>query len=504
MNVFAHLYAAPPALMAHAAVLMVAGPLIAACAAALSPNPRWAWMIAVGGAIFAFWMALGVAGDVARHGVVSYAMGGFAPPLGIAFRIDALGAFFALLISSIGVVAALFSGHSLDAEIRTSKHMLFQAGFLLCLAGLLGMTATGDAFNAFVFLEISSIGTYALIGIGGGRDRRALPAAFNYLVMGTVGATFFVVGVGFLYAATGTLNMADMAARLATLGSDRTVQAGFAFILVGLGLKAAIFPLHGWLPGAYAYGPSAISAFLAGTATKAALYLIVRFAFTIFHPHAAFVAAALTWVVVPLGATAAIVCAAQAIFQAELRRMLAFSSISQVGLILLGFATASAAGVAAGLLQLAAHALAKSAMFMALGGVVMKGSHRKLSDFSGAGRAAPWTMTAFAIGALSLAGAPLTFGFLAKWRLIEAGLGAHWIWAVVIIAASSLLSLVYVGRMLETLFFRQLPPGVAKLKDPPLGVLIPVWLLTIATVWFGLDASMPESVAGAAARVAAP
>ncbi len=124
-------------------------------------------MISVGGTIFAFWMALCLAGEVARNGVVNYYMGGFAPPMGIAFRIDALGVMFALLISGIGVMAALFSGHSLAAEIMTGKRRLFQSGFLLCVAGLLGLAATGDAFNAFVFLEVSSIGTYALIGVGG-------------------------------------------------------------------------------------------------------------------------------------------------------------------------------------------------------------------------------------------------------------------------------------------------------------------------------------------------
>ncbi len=242
---FASLYAAPPALLAHAPVLLIAGPLVGAAVAALASSSRWAWMISVAASIFAVWMALGVMGETARLGVVEYFVGGFAPPAGIALRIDGLGAAMALLISFVGAAVALYSGHSLKAEVRERKHTLFQAGFLLCLAGLLGLVSTGDAFNAFVFLEISSIGTYALVALGEQRDRRALPAAFTYLIMGTIGATFFVIGVGFLYAATGTLNMADMAVRLAPLGESRAVQAGFAFIFVGLGLKAAMFPLHG-------------------------------------------------------------------------------------------------------------------------------------------------------------------------------------------------------------------------------------------------------------------
>jgi multicomponent Na+:H+ antiporter subunit D len=200
-----------------------------------------------------------------------------------------------------------------------------------------GLVFTGDAFNAFVFLEVSSIGTYALVAVGEKRDRRALPAAFNYLIMGTVGATFYVIGVGFLYAATGTLNMADMAARLATLDQSTVVQAGFAFIIAGLGVKAAMFPLHGWLPGAYAGGPSLISVLLAATATKAAIYLMVRFMFEVFPQGSAFGQAFLTWGLAPLAAAGAIVCSIQAVFARELRRMIAFSSVAQVGFILLGF-----------------------------------------------------------------------------------------------------------------------------------------------------------------------
>lgn len=496
---FETLYAAPLELIKHAPVLLVAGPLMGACAAALAPNSRWAWMISVAASIFAAWMALCVAGEVARKGVVDYAIGGFAPPLGIAFRIDWLSAMMGLLISFISVLAALYSGHALRAEVREEKHGLFQAGFLLCQAGLLGVVSTGDAFNAFVFLEVASIGTYALVALGADRDRRALPAAFNYLIMGTIGATFFVIGVGFLYAATGTLNMADIATRLVTLSDSRAVLAGFAFIVVGLGLKAAMFPLHGWLPNAYAYAPSLIAVFLSATATKAAIYLLARFLFTVFDPGSGFAHLFLVWVLAPLGAIAAIVCSLQAVFEPELRRMLAFSSVAQVGYILLGLSIASLGGMSAGLMHLTAHSLMKAALFMALGGVAILLRARTLADFAGAGRDAPWTMAAFAIAAASLMGLPLTFGFLTKFRLIEAALSANQIWIVAVIAASSLLALIYVGRMLEALFFRTPAPGAARAAEAPLGVLVPLWILAGVSVWFGVDASLPEGLANSGA-----
>jgi multicomponent Na+:H+ antiporter subunit D len=497
---FDSLYAAPPTLLAHAPVLLIAGPLIGAAAAALAPSSRWAWMISVGASVFAVWMALGVVGETARRGIVDYFIGGFAPPAGIALRIDGLGAMMALLISFVGAAVALYSGHALRAEVRDRKHTLFQAGFLLCLAGLLGLVSTGDAFNAFVFLEVSSIGTYALVALGERRDRRALPAAFNYLIMGTIGATFFVIGIGFLYAATGTLNMADMAVRLAPLSENRTVQAGFAFVFVGLGLKAAMFPLHGWLPGAYGYAPSAIAAFLSATATKAALYLMARFAFTVFEPDDAFVRGFLLWVAAPLAATAAIVCSLQAVFEKDVRRILAFSSVAQVGYILLGLSIGTIVGASAGLMHLLAHALMKGALFMAVGAAALSVNARTLEDFAGAAREAPWTMAAFTVSAASLMGVPLTFGFLTKWRLIEAALAQQQVWVVAVIAVSSLLALVYVGRMLEAIFLKTPAQGAPRIKEAPIGVLAPLLVLAGLCVWFGIDASLPETLADAGAR----
>lgn len=493
------LYVAPPALTAQAPVLAIVIPLLGACAAALAPSGRTGWMISVLAAAFGAWMTLAVAGEAMRESVLVYVLGGFEPPMGITLRIDAMGALMGLLIGSVGTLAAVFSGHSLVAEVRPEKHTLFQAGFLLCQAGLTGLVFTGDAFNAFVFLEVSSIGTYALVAVGEKRDRRALPAAFNYLIMGTVGATFYVIGVGFLYAATGTLNMADMAARLATLDQSSVVQAGFAFVIVGLGVKAAMFPLHGWLPGAYAGGPSLISVLLAATATKAAIYLMIRFMFEVFPQGTAFGESFLTWVLAPLAAAGAIVCSLQAVFARELRRMIAFSSVAQVGFIFLGVSLASADGLSASLFYMVAHGLMKATMFMALGSLALSIGARRLDDFAGVAREAPWTAVAFAIGAASLVGVPLTMGFLAKWGLIEAAIASGQVWIAAVIAVGSVLTVIYVGRMIEAMFFRAPLPGAPRAKEAPIGVLAPLLVLAGLSIWFGLDASLPEQLAQAGA-----
>ncbi|MGB1069202.1 MAG: proton-conducting transporter membrane subunit, partial [Henriciella sp.] len=342
----------------HAPALLVVIPMLMAPIAALMPAGRIGWMISNFAVFCALVMAivLVVAVRDSELGYISYHMGGWQPPYGIEFRIDALNSMVLLLVSGVGLLASIFGWSSVKSEINNAKISLFYSAYLVCFTGLCGVAATGDAFNLFVFLEISSIATYVLVALGAGRDRRALPAAINYVLMGTIGASFFVVGVGFLYAATGTLNMADLAARLPDLADNTVVMAGYAFIFVGLGIKAAMFPLHQWLPNAYTYSPSFVTMFLAATATKVAIYALIRFLFTVFGIDFTFEGLSLLWVLMPMGLAAMVACSFQAIFQTDVRRMLAYSSVAQVGYILLGVSIGTAAGVSSGLLHLVNHA----------------------------------------------------------------------------------------------------------------------------------------------------
>lgn len=493
--------ALPDMLVTHAAVLLVVIPLILAAVCVFMPNGRSAWVLAVLGSIASALCALVLLLQVGVSGVVSYHLGGFAPPLGIEFRVDALNVLFLLLVTGIGVLAAIFSWPTVSAEIRSEKHRLFYAAHLICFTGLTGVAITGDAFNLFVFLEISSISTYVLVALGGTRDRRAFPAAFNYLLMGTIGATFFVIGVGFLYAATGTLNMVDMGNRLALIEpGNRAVVAGFAFIVVGLGLKAAMWPLHQWLPNAYAYAPSFVTMFLSATATKVAIYALLRFIFTVFTPEYSFDALHLSWIFAPLAMIAMLACSFQAVFQTDVRRMLAYSSVAQVGYMLLGIAIGTSAGLSAGMFHLVNHALMKGALFMAVAGVVLSYQGTRINDFAGLGRAAPLTMTAFAIAALSLIGMPLTAGFQSKWALLQAMLDGGWGLAVGVIVASSFLAVIYMGRILQAIFF-QAPVNPRKVRrEAPLLLLIPLWVLTLGTLYIGVKADWVIDLAQAAAQ----
>ena len=258
------------------------------------------------------------------------------------------------------------------------------------------MTITGDAFNLFVFLEISSLSSYVLIAMG--KDRRALTASYQYLVLGTIGATFIVIGIGLLYAETGTLNMADLAKRLADQPLSRTIGAAFGFLVVGISLKLALFPLHLWLPNAYTYAPSVVSAFLAATATKVALYVLLRFLFTIFNVKLSFGVMPLDTILLVLAVIAMFAASAVAIFQTNLKRMLAYSSVAQIGYMVLGISFANVNGLAAGIIHLFNHALMKGGMFLALGCIFYRIASVNINDMAGMGRRMPWTMGAFRRG----------------------------------------------------------------------------------------------------------
>ncbi len=396
-------------------------------------------------------------------------------------------------------MATIFGWPSIQAEIRDAKQAMFFAAYLVCFTGLCGVVVTGDAFNLFVFLEISSIATYVLVALGSSRDRRALPAAANYLLMGTIGASFFVVGVGFLYAVTGTLNMAELAIRLPEVADNKAAMAGYAFILVGLGLKAAMFPMHQWLPNAYAYSPGFVTMFLAATATKVALYALVRFLFTVFSLDFSFEGATLVWIIMPMGLAAMIACSFQAVFQTDVRRTLAYSSVAQVGYMLLGVSIGTAAGMSAGLFHLVNHAFMKGALFMALAGIVLHYKGTSLNDLRGLGRSAPWTMTAFAIGAVSLIGVPLTAGFQSKFALVSALFESGWWWGVVVVMFSSLLAVVYMGRILEAVFFRAPINPNKRRKEAPVLILLPLWFMAAMNIWIGVQGDFVAGLSESAA-----
>jgi multicomponent Na+:H+ antiporter subunit D len=456
------------------------------------------WLFSLLASGLAFVISILLLQQVMTSGVISYELGGWQAPWGIEYRIDQLNAFLLLIISGMSTIVLVAAQTSIEKEIPKDKHTYFYVLYLLSLTGMLGIVATGDAFNVFVFLEISSLSAYALIAMG--EKRQALWASYQYLIMGTIGATFILIGIGLMYQMTGTLNMQDLSQRLPEVAQTRTVFVSFAFVIVGVCLKLAMFPLHLWLPNAYAYAPSIVTAFFAATATKVAVYLLIRFTFSVFGLSFSFTTIPLQTLFMALGLIGIIVASTTAIYQSNVKHLFAYSSIAQIGYMIVGFSLSTVAGLTATLLHMFNHALMKGAIFLALAAVVYRVGNVELKNFRGLGRQMPLTMAAIVIGGLSLIGVPLTVGFVSKWYLLTALVEQGWWPIAVLILLGSMLAVVYVWRVIEVAYFKEPLEQNIKVKEAPMSFLIPIWTLVIANIYFGIDTRLSVQVAEAAAQ----
>ncbi|MBU2573651.1 MAG: monovalent cation/H+ antiporter subunit D family protein [Elusimicrobia bacterium] len=485
----------------HFPALLVILPLLAAVLIPFSPAAvkRSAWHISFASAAASLALAARLAWETFALGKVSYWFGGWAPPWGIEYSIDPLGALLLLLTAFVTCAALSYSRAAAPAELAAERLPYFYSCMLLFTSGLTGIIITGDIFNLYVFIEIASLAGYALIAAG--RRREALVASYNYLILGTIAATFILLGIGYLYMAAGTLNMADLRERLPQVYHTKTVLTGFAFLVVGLSIKTALFPLHIWLPDAYTHAPSPVSALLAATGTKVGIYAMIRVIFTVFKPEFNPSTVPMTVILAGLACAGIIYGALMALAQTNIKRLLAYSSVSQIGYIILGAAISNQTAMTGSLLHIINHALMKASLFMCAGIILMSTGAEKTGDLKGLGRRMPLTMAAFTAAACSLAGLPLTAGFISKWHLalgaVEAGL-----WLVVpVILAGSLLTAVYFWKIIEPAYFS--PAGERRPVRPeaPAGMLAPAVLLAALGVALGLAAHFPALGAGRAAAL---
>jgi len=485
--------------LAHLPALEVVVPLMAAPLTLVLRRASIAWLLTTVACAFSFVAALLLAAQVAEHGPLSYAIGSWAPPWGIEYRVDALSAFMLVLVSGIATVVAPFAWRSVALELSAGQGYLFYTMYCLCVAGLLGMSITGDAFNLFVFMEIASLSSYVLIALG--RDRRALLASFQYLILGTIGATFFVIGVGLLFLNTGTLNLADMAARLEGNIGDRSVLAALAFITVGMSLKLALFPLHLWLPNAYTYAPSAVTAFLAATATKVSVYVLLRFYFGVFGLHLVTEVLQMPGILMGLSILAIVTASLVALWQSDLKRLFAYSSVAQIGYITLGVSLGSSEGLTSAIVHLFNHGITKGALFLLLGIVAYYAGGTPLSGVRGLARSMPLTAFGIVLAGLSLVGVPGTAGFVSKWYLVLATFEAGRWWLGGLVVATSLIALAYVWRFVEAAYLSAPAGAMPGARDAPLSLLVPAWVLVAACIWFGFDTSFTVDGARRAATL---
>lgn len=432
--------------------------------------------------------SLAILSDVLSHGVLHYRLGDWTPPWGIEYVIDHLNAFVSVIVSIISLLIGISSKRMVEREFP-EKAVYFYCLFLLQVTGLLGMVVTGDVFNLYVFLEISSIAGYALIAIG---EDGAPFASFNYMIYGTIGACFYLLGVGYLYIVTGSLNMADLSKLLPGLSSSKVVVMAFAFFMVGVAIKMALFPLHVWLPDAYTYAPSAVSSLVAPLTTKVGAYVMIRIMLTVFPP-AFFIetipaALILRWV----AGFAVLFGCILALAQTDLKRMLGYVLIAEIGYIALGIGFGNRNGLTGAILHLLNDGLMMACLFLIVGAITYKGWPRKIDQFTGIHRKMPLTMAAFVISALSVVGIPPTCGFFSKWYLVLGAIDSkQWLFVAVLLV-SSLLNAILFFRVIEKAYFEPAIDEVAGdlkpagIDEPPLTILIPLLIMTAGVLSVGL------------------
>ncbi len=422
--------------------------------------------------------------QVVRDGPISYALGGWAPPVGIEYVLDPLSAYLVTIVAVVGLMIAIYPVE-VGFDVRPQRYVPLYPLVLLLLSGLTGVMLSGDLFHLFVFIEIYALATYPLVALGGDRG---VFASLRYLLLGTIGSGLYLLGVGFLYFSTGTLNMADMAEQLVGISDSPTVLGALALIVIGLALKMALFPLHVWLPDAHSYSPPAVAALLAAVQVKAGAYALLRILYDVFGPaylgaEGLPVTTALTW----FGAAGIVVGSVLAIQQPDIKRMLAYSTVAQLGYIGVGIGLGTPLALVGAMLHVLNHAVMKSGLFLVAGGIIQQTGLKTIARFSGLGKRMPLTMTGFALLALSMIGIPPTAGFFSKWYLVLGSLEADNVVLAVVIGTSSLLTAVYFLRLFERIFVVEPEEAiVADASEPGPRIVGTVAVLSLAVVAIGL------------------
>lgn len=478
-------------------IFVLVVPLLAAFAVNLLGRLSRAWIapLVLGSLAFSTVAAIFVLARVVGEGTLHYVIGGWQAPYGIELVVDPLGALMLLLISAVALIATFSALPSVERELAEREHLFFTM-YLLLIAGLLGLAMTGDAFNLYVLLEITSITTYGLIGMAGGR---APLASFNYIIMGSIGACFYLLGTGYLYLLTGSLNMADIASILPGLHDSAALATAFAFMLVGLWIKMALFPLHGWLPNAYSLAPTGAGVMIAPLMTKVTIFLMIRVMFSIFSPDYVFyqhagIQSGIVW-----AAAIGIVCAsALALAQRDLKRMLTYIIVAEVGYMVGGVWLANTHGMTGAILHIINDALMTLCLFLAAAAIVHRTGSLHFDHLRGLYRKMPLTMAAFTVGAFSMIGVPPTCGFFSKWYLILGGVEAGQWGYVAALIFSSLVNAVLFFRLIEIAYFpaageehgtahgHAAGHGPEKSQEAPRRLLQPLILTAFALIVVGL------------------
>lgn len=434
-----------------------------------------------------------------QNGVpIIYNMGGWEAPWGIELKIDNLAVFFILVVTAVSLPVALFAKGNLTEEVGSKERVTRFYVFLLLLGGATaGMALTNDLFNVFVLVEVATLSCCGLVSAQ--RQPRAAYAAFNYLILATLGSTFVLGGIGFIYILTGHLNMGFAHEQLLQVwqNSPHMVWMAMSFILIGFGVKSAFFPLHVWLPDAHSSAPAPASAILSGLAVKGYIICFLKIMYDVFGQNL-MIQFNVNKILLLMGMIAIIVGSLFALTQDELKRRLAYSTVAQVGYIFLGLGLINLTGLKGTLFYLASHAVIKSSLFLAAGAIIAATGKKNISDLAGIGRKMPITMGVFTIGSLGLIGIPLFSGFIGKWYMILGALEAGNILAAIVIIVGSVLCAAYLLPIIRIAYFE--PASDEDFQDPGIPQKTALIMLAVAVVILGI---LPGSILELASRAAA-
>ena len=423
--------------------------------------------------------------NVVNHGEVRYAFSGWAAPLGIERVADGLASVMLVLLSVLGLLGVVFTGPT-SPKALGGRIVHFYTLILLFFSALTGIVFARDFFNIFVFLEVAAISSYALIGVAGGR---ALFAAFRYLILGTIGASIYLLGVSYLYAVTGTLNMDDMADKLPFLLGSKALVGGLLFIFIGLGIKMALVPFHGWMPEAYAYAPDSVSPIMASLLTKVVLLAWVKIIYWVLNASIVIFDIPILQLVAVLGALAAVIGASLALAQRNIKMMFAYGGISHIGIILIGIGQGNQTGFVGGIFYLLNDAVMQAALFFIAGAAFCQYGVRTIDELGRIGKQAPWFIGSLIIVGLGMIGLPPTGGFFGKWNIILGALEADNYVSVAAVLLSTLLTLAYFVKLFEGIF-RQTPIRLdAQFGEFPLSFKMTLGVTSAAIMLLGLFSS---------------
>ena len=427
-------------------------------------------------------MSLAVYVAVLVGGEIRYAFSGWVPPIGIEWVADGLSGIMMVTLSLLSLVALIYAG-PITPKGLGARVVPYYTLILLLVSSLSGIVMAADLFNLFVFLECAALCSYALIGSAGGP---ALLSAFRYLILGTLGASLYLLGVGYFYAATGTLNMADLGEQLPGLLKSKAVISGLLFIYIGLAIKMALVPLHGWLPDAYTHAPEAISPLLAAIVTKVSLYAFVRITFWVIGTGGVTDHLPILTLIGWIGAAATIVGAFLALSQDDAKRMFAYSGISHIGLIVMGISMGNETGFVGGIFYLINDAVMQAVLFFVAGAAIYRYGARDLADYFQLRGQMPWTVGALIVAALSMIGIPPTGGFFGKWYILLGALEAENYVAVGAIVGVTLLTMAYFIKVIEKIFHHS--PQVPDRPDveTPLAMRFSMGALSLTIIGLGL------------------